>query len=71
MPDWQREITYMRVLEVRPGSMEIGRAGKIPREIIETMRKQLEGDGWEVANHSFSKIDDEVILSILWRRLNI
>ena len=68
MPNWKYEITHMRVLEVRPGSMELGRPGKIPSETMETMQKQLQGDEWEVVDHKFSRVDDEVLLSVMWRK---
>jgi hypothetical protein len=63
------EVITMRALEVRPGKLEIGAAHRVPREILDQMQSQLPDDDWEPVDHKFSRVDDHIVLSVMWRRL--
>ncbi len=37
-------------------------------QIMDGMRRQLEGDGWEPLSHAITEINGELKLSVMWRR---
>ncbi len=68
MPNWKQEITVTRIHWSSFASKELGRPGKLPSGVVEEAQEQLYGDEWEIVDHKFSKVDDQVYLSIMWRK---
>ena len=66
MARYEMTTTPIRQDEIMPAAADEDRAG-IFDEIMEGMRTQLPGSGWEPISHAIANVDARLILSVLWR----